>query len=69
MASYSNKFGEISSADEHVDNCKSDNEHTEVLKLFDSEVECDARFSGFGDTYLVAKPKVKSSVKKGPNGS
>lgn len=48
MASYSNKFGEISSADEHVDNCKSDNEHTEVLKLFDSEVECDARFLALG---------------------
>ena len=62
MASYSNKFRDISSADEHVDNCKSDNEHTEVLKLFDSEAECDASFSGFED--IVAKPTVKSSVKK-----
>ena len=47
MASYSDNFSDISSADRHVDNCKSDNEHTKVLKLFDSEVECDVSFSGF----------------------
>lgn len=64
MASNVTKFSDISSADEHNDKTDDD----EILKLFDSEEEADASFSGFEQAEEKStekpKPKVKSTVSK-----